>query len=165
MPDMMTQAYATGVPMGGDLDLIPNKASKPSFIVSALRDPATDATPLQQLQVIKGWIDSERKPHYKVHTVAGNADNGAGVDTTTGAQFGEGHDSLCAVFIDDEFDSGVPSYYYLRVVENPSPRWSLLDCLKYEEPNRPEVCEDSSRHVIQEMAWTSPIWYSPQAKN
>ncbi len=162
LADMTTEAYANGVPMGGDLEAPPDKNSKPSFIVSALRDPLANATPLQQLQIIKGWVNNEGISHFKIITAAGTPDNGAGVDTTNGTRFGEGHASLCAVFTDTEFDAGMPSYYYLRVVENPSPRWSLLDCLKHPEADRPEVCEDSSRHVIQEMAWTSPIWYSPR---
>ena len=165
LPGMSKEAYVNGVPMGSDLETPPDKESKPSFIVSALRDPDANATPLQQLQIIKGWVNSEGTPHFKIITAAGKPDNGAGVNTTNGIRFGEGHDSLCAVFTDKEFDPGVPSYYYLRVVENPSPRWSLLDCLKYQETDRPEVCEDSSRHVIQEMAWTSPIWYTPAPAN
>jgi hypothetical protein len=163
--DMVAQGYANGVPMGSDLSAMPAENSKPSFIVSALRDPVSDATPLQQLQVIKGWVNDEGKAHYKVITAAGSPDNGAGVDTETGARKGDGHDSLCAVITDEEFQADISAYYYLRVVENPSPRWSLLDCLKFENANRPEVCKDSSRHIIQEMAWTSPIWYSPAAEN
>ena len=96
-----------------------------------------------------------------VHSVAGNPDNGAGVNVADGSRHGEGNASLCAVFKDEEFEPTLPAYYYLRVVENPSPRWSLPDCLKYDKSERPAICEDSSRHIIQEMAWTSPIWYSP----
>jgi hypothetical protein len=115
--------------------------------------------------VIKGWVNDEGEAHYKVITAAGSPDNGAGVDAGTGARKGDGHDSLCAIITDEEFQADISAYYYLRVVENPSPRWSLLDCLKFENANRPEVCKDSSRHIIQEMAWTSPIWYSPAAEN
>ena len=161
MIDMVSDAYDRGVPMGSDLPARPDDAARPTFIVSALKDPAADAAPLQQLQVIKGWVTEAGIPHFKVHGVAGNRDNGAGVNVADGSRHGEGNASLCAVFKDEDFDPARPAYYYLRVVENPSPRWSLLDCLKYDTSERPEVCEDSSRHIIQEMAWTSPIWYSP----
>jgi hypothetical protein len=162
---MLSEAYASGVPMGADLYTMPGDASKPTFIVSALQDPAGEATPLQQLQLIKGWANKEGKAHFKIFTAAGSPDNGAGVDTLTGQRFGEGHESLCAVFTDEEFDAGLPAYYYLRVVENPSPRWSLLDCIKLDEADKPEVCTDTSSHIIQEMAWTSPIWYTPKVES
>ncbi|NKB36823.1 MAG: DUF3604 domain-containing protein [Gammaproteobacteria bacterium] len=162
--DMIADAYQRGVPMGADLTSAPSQQSKPTFLVSALRDSATDATPLQQLQIIKGWVSKEGESRYEVHTVAGDADNGAGVNLGDGSRFGNGHDALCTVFKDESFDPAVPSYYYLRVVENPSPRWSLLDCLKMNESKRPAICEDKSRQVIQEMAWTSPIWYTPVGK-
>ncbi len=161
-PDMVEHGYASGVPMGGDLPSAPSKGKSPAFILAAQSDAGDHATPLQQLQIIKGWIDAGGKQHYKVHTVAGSADNGAGVDTSTGQRYGDGHASLCAVFEDQEFDPEMPSYYYLRAVENPSPRWSLLDCLKLDEVDRPAVCQETSKHVIQEMAWSSPIWYTPQ---
>ena len=161
MIDMVSDAYDRGVPMGSDLPARPDDAARPTFIVSALKDPAADAAPLQQLQVIKGWVTEAGIPHFKVHGVAGNRDNGAGVNVADGSRHGEGNASLCAVFKDEDFDPARPAYYYLRVVENPSPRWSLPDCLKYDTSERPEVCADSSRHIIQEMAWTSPIWYSP----
>jgi hypothetical protein len=159
--NMVSRAYAEGVPMGADLPPIPVNDAKPSFIVSALRDPSESAAPLQKLQIIKGWVNAEGTQHYKVHDVAGDPDNNAGVDTSTGQRFGDGHDSLCAVFTDSDFDAAVPAYYYLRVVENPSPRWSLLDCLKLDIADRPQVCKDTSKHVINEMAWSSPVWYSP----
>ena len=148
--------------MGADLAGIPDAQSKPTFIVSAMKDSASDATPLQQLQVVKGWVSPQGEKHVEVHNVAGDPDNGAGVNTEDGSRFGEGHASLCTVFKDESFDPSVPSYYYLRVVENPSPRWSLLDCLKMDEADRPKVCADESLQVIREMAWTSPIWYTPE---
>ncbi len=159
--DMISMAYASGVPMGGDLPASADASSYPRFILSALADSATDATALQQLQLIKGWIAADGEKHYQVITVAGNADNGAGVNTETGEIFGDGHANLCAVYEDRDFDPALPAYYYLRAVENPSPRWSLLDCLKVNEADRPAVCADKDKHVIQEMAWSSPVWYAP----
>lgn len=159
--DMISLAYRDGVPMGADLPAPADSKMKPAFIVSAMADPADDATPLQQLQIIKGWVAADGSRHYEVLSVAGDPDNGAGVNTETGERFGDGHTNLCAVHVDETFDPALPAYYYLRAVENPSPRWSLLDCLSYEKADMPAVCEDNSKHVIQEMAWSSPIWYKP----
>jgi hypothetical protein len=163
--DMVAQGYSRGVPMGGDLSAPDNDSQRPTFIVGANRDPVESSTPLQKLQVIKGWIDSKDLQHTKVFTVAGEEDNDAGVDLETGERFGPGHNSLCAVFVDAEFDPSQSSYYYLRAVENPSPRWSLLDCLSLPESERPEVCSNTKKHIIQEMAWSSPIWYNPKTAN
>lgn len=161
LPGMVTLGYDEGVPMGGDLIAPTDNGAKPTFILAAKRDPAESATPLQQLQIIKGWIDAEGQHNYKVIAVAGTPDNSAGVDTETGQRYGEGHNSLCAVYRDSDFDPSLSAYYYLRAVENPSPRWSLLDCLKLEPSQRPEICSDPGRQVIREMAWSSPIWYRP----
>lgn len=160
--DLVDVGYAEGVPMGGDLTSPPSADAKPVFVANALRDPADNALPLEQLQLIKGWIDSDGQRRSKVITIAGGKNAEAGVDLATGRAYGEGHDSLCAVFTDDEFDPSVPSYYYTRAVENPTARWSVHDCLSLPEAERPAVCSDGSYpSVIQEMAWTSPVWYAP----
>lgn len=161
-PDMIEQAYARGVAMGSDMQERVSDAS-PVLIAYAEADSAPGATPLQQLQIIKGWIDNTGAAHYKVFAVAGTPDNKAGVDLATGKRFGAGHNRLCAVFKDPEFDPQQSAYYYLRALENPSPRWSFYDCLRIPENQRPEVCGETSRvpKVIQEMAWSSPIWYRP----
>ena len=140
----------------------PQAGANPVFVLAAQRDAGGLETPLQQIQIIKGWVDAEGQRRYEVHTVAGTPDNGARVDVSTGQRYGEGHDSLCGVFVDQDFDPDLPAYYYLRAVENPSPRWSLLDCLKLDESERPAVCGEPRRQVIQEMAWSSPIWYRPE---
>lgn len=154
-------AYSDGVPMGSDLAGDPG-AAVPVFFASARADTVGSA-PLQQLQIIKGWLDENNRKNYKVYPIAGTPDNKAGVDVTTGERFGEGHEELCAVFRDTDFDRQQPAFYYLRAVENPSPRWSLLDCLRIAEPERPAVCNEDSAipKVIKEMAWSSPIWYRP----
>ncbi|MGI9228278.1 MAG: DUF3604 domain-containing protein [Gammaproteobacteria bacterium] len=161
-PDMIEQGYAKGVPMGGDLPPLSASDGKPVFIAAAERDPVDTATSLQQLQIIKGWLDAAGQAHTQVYMAAGSQDNNAGVDVTTGQRFGSGYDSLCVVFEDTDFDPLQPAFYYLRVVENPSPRWSLLDCLNLPEAERPEVCSDPAKQIIQEMAWSSPIWYTPE---
>ena len=147
--------------MGGDFPEAPADTA-PTFLAFAARDSAPDATPLQQLQLIKGWIDADGKLYNDVIQVAGTPNNGAGVDTSTGERRGEGHDTLCSVYRDASFDPSQAAYYYLRVVENPTARWSLHDCLRIDEADRPAVCSDGSYpSTIQEMAWTSPIWYRP----
>lgn len=159
-PDMLQQAYDQGVPMGADLDKRVEDA-RPVFIAHARADAAEGSAPLQQLQIVKGWIADDGAAHYKLHTIAGSPDNDAGVDLATGERFGSGDRELCAVFEDPDFDPTQPSFYYLRVLENPSPRWSLHDCLRIPEDQRPPVCGEDSQvpKVIQEMAWSSPIWY------
>jgi hypothetical protein len=159
--DLAEVGYAGGVPMGGDLSAAPGADARPVFIASALRDPAPDATPLQQLQLVKGWVDVDGVMRSSVTTIAGGA-NEAAVNEMTGEPFGEGHDELCVVHRDETFDPALPTYYYLRVVENPTARWSVHDCLRISEEARPAVCTDGSYpSTIHEMAWTSPIWYQP----
>ncbi len=152
-PNMIATAYLQGVPIGADLP-VPAQEQAPKFLALARADPADFATPLQKLQIIKGWIDAEGRQHYRVFHVAGDEE-----PEGTAA----GHQRLCAVFEDPTFDLAEPSYYYLRAVENPSPRWSLVDCLSYAPDARPEICKDERiAGTIQEQAWTSPIWYSPE---
>jgi len=157
--DMVEAGYAGGVPMGGDLPEPPNADAKPVLVAAAMRDPSEMGAPLQQLQIVKGWIDADGTKHTKVITVAGGP-NDASVDTTTGARAGDGHESLCAVYRDEDFDANESTYYYVRAVENPSARWSVYDCQRLPENERPAVCTDGSYpQTVQEMAWTSPIWY------
>ena len=153
--------YAGGIPMGADL---PERASKraPRFIAMAERDAAS--APLLRLQVIKGWVDESDQAHYKVFDVAGDAESAGSMDLDTGEWNGPGHDSLCAVFEDPEFDPAQPSYYYMRAVEAPSLRWSWRQCLEIPPEQRPAECENSAPKVIQELAWTSPIWYLPEGE-
>ena len=158
---LIETAYETGVPMGGDLPTAPHSESKPVFILAASRDPAESAASLQQLQMIKGWIDDNGESHTRVTTVAGTPDNKAGFNPETDELFGEGHSMLCTVYTDPDFNPNHSAYYYLRAVENPTPRWSYYDCKTIPEPDRPEVCTDKSLWEIQEMAWSSPIWYTP----
>jgi hypothetical protein len=140
--DMITQAYAGGVPMGADL-IGSNKLSKPTFLAYAAKDP--DGQKLQELHLVKGWIDALGKMNTQVIPIA-NEEAGA--------------DSLCKVYTDDSFDSAQSAYYYLRAVEPETPRWHTYDCAALDEDKRPMVCTDQSYpQTIREMAWTSPIWY------
>lgn len=144
---LVSTGYAQGVPMGGDLSAAPTADSKPLFVASVLRDSADKATPLQKLQLVKGWVATDGKLHSKVIDIVGGNE-------------GVKHDSLCVVYQDAEFDPGLSTYYYLRAIEHPVPRWSVHDCNALEPDKRPAVCSDGSYpETVQEMAWTSPIWY------
>jgi hypothetical protein len=145
-----------GTPMGGDFGARPADA-KPRFLATAVQDP--QAAQLQKLQIIKGWVDSQGNSRYKVLDVAGQ-DNSAGeVDLETGRWSGTGSSSLCAVFEDAEFDPARPAYYYLRAVEVPTLRWSWAQCVALPVDERPAECENDAPKTVQELAWTSPIWY------
>ena len=146
---LVAEGYAGGVPMGGDLGVAPAEDAKPTFVAFAARDSAENAMPLQELQLIKGWVDGEGALRYDVRAIAGGAEAGA--------------DTLCAVIQDETFDAAEFAYYYLRAVEAPTPRWSAYDCQRIEEAARPAVCRDGSLpETTVEMAWTSPIWYRPE---
>ena len=158
-PDMLETAYARGVPIGADMPAR-SQGQKPQLLALAKADPAAFATPLQKLQIIKGWIDAEGEQHYRVFDVPGDPDELPSDDLPS-----DGHQSLCALFEDPTFNPTEPSYYYLRVVEQPSPRWSRVDCLSYDDEadvKKPEICDDPRiSGMLQEQAWTSPIWYHP----
>jgi len=163
-PEMIARAYEAGVPMGSDLPAA--NAAAPSFVVSALADagtPAYPGVPLQRLQIIKGWADGEGNHHQRVFEVAGAPDNGAAVDLNTCEPQGDGFAQLCAVWKDPEFDAKQSAVYYLRAVENPSCRYSTWQCLTIPDDEKPADCADPQMPpVIQERAWSSPIWYTPQ---
>ena len=167
-PDLVERGYAEGAAMGADLPPRPAAAAAPTFVVSALRDGGTAGHPgglLQRIQIVKGWVDAEDGFHQVVHDVAGGA-NGADVDPATCAPRGDGHESLCAVWIDPDFDAAQNAVYYARVLENPSCRWTALQCLAIDAAARPPACQDPKiPTTIQERLWTSPIWYEAGAGN
>jgi hypothetical protein len=126
---------------------------------------------LQRVQIIKGWVDATGQSHEKVFEVAGNPDNGAGVDTASCTPTGTGFDSLCAVWRDPEFDAKERAFYYARVLENPTCRWSTYLChaqgIDCSDPTGvpdgySECCNPEVAKTIQERAWSSPIWYRPE---
>jgi hypothetical protein len=170
-PDMVARGYAEGVPMGGDLPQQPDAPTAPSFIISAVQDSGTaeyPGSPLQRIQLIKGWYEAGEL-HEQVVTVAGG-DNGASVDINTCEQSGTGHQQLCTVWTDPSFNPDAQAFYYTRVLENPSCRWSQQICaaagVRCDDPATiPEgmgnCCAAEHQKVIQERAWTSPIWYTP----
>ncbi len=167
--DGIERAYATGVTMGGNLR--PNEKaeeeqpSNPSFLVMASAD--TESAPLQRLQMIKGWVDADGT-HEEVIDVAcaGGAapvanrcpDNGAKVDVSNCAineETGAGH--LSALWRDPAFDQDQRAFYYARVIENPTCRWSTWDANREGVAPRPDLPT-----TIQERAWSSPIQYLAQ---
>ena len=158
--DWVERGYAGGVPMGGALSEAPEGSSAPVFLLSALRDPDPHAVPLERLQIVKGWVDAENRLREAVYDVAGGRTR-ARVDTQTCETSGIGYEGLCKVWRDPNFDPKHHAVYYGRVVENPSCRWSTWQCNSLPRSERPELCDTLPR-TIQERAWTSPIWYSPQ---
>jgi len=185
--DFARAGYASGVPMGGMLEPPPRPGGGPRFAVWALRDPDPMAAPLQRIQIVKGWVDADGETHEAVTDVAGDTNSGARVDRGTLEPLGEGASQLCTVWKDPDFDPEAPAFYYARVLENPTPRWSTLQCrelgvdvfadqktcrsqlrerLGFLAPWTNLCCPDAEGNpsvepVIQERAWTSPIWYSP----
>ncbi len=164
--DWVARGYRHGVPMGGELR--PGRSrqgASPRFAAAAFRDPGTEAHPgglLQRLQIVKVWLGADGLFHQAVQDVAGNPENGAAVDLATCEQRGAGADTLCAVWEDPDFAPAMPSIYYARVIETPSCRWSTLQCLAFPSGRRPDGCDDPRvPRLIQERAWTSPIWYRP----
>jgi hypothetical protein len=172
-PDRIALAYAQGVPMGGDLPTAPG-GSAPTFLVAAGQDAGTSDSPgmpLQRIQVIKSWLDGDGQRREQVIDVAGDVDNRASVNPATCETTGSGFAELCAVWTDEDFDPEQSAYYYSRVVENPSCRWSQRICVAAgvdcDNPGTigkgyEGCCAAEHRPVIQERAWTSPIWYTPQ---
>ncbi len=171
--DFVPQGYEKGVPMGGDLSAAPAADAAPRLAVWAMQDPGTataPGTPLQRIQIVKGWLE-EGELKEKVIDVAGGP-NDADVDLATCQRKGEGARTLCSVWTDPDFDAGEHAYYYSRVLENPTCRWSQYVCnaakVDCSEPSSiPEdlarCCSEEHRPKIQERAWTSPIWFSPSA--
>jgi hypothetical protein len=169
-PDLVDVGDEQGVPMGGILPAPPEGSGAPRFVVHAAQDPGTTASPgraLQAIQIIKGWVDDEGQ-HVEVIDVASEA-LGA-VDETTcavpepGTPGAAGSATLCATWDDPSYDPNAGAFYYVRVLEQPTCRWSWRDCLALPEADRPAVCSDpNTARTIQERAWTSPIWVGVEA--
>jgi hypothetical protein len=159
--DLLEQAYAGGVPMGGNLAR--TEAAAPSLLAWAVQDPLS--APLQRLQIIKVWAEdgAAREAVYDVACSDGSApnpdthrcdDNGASVDTATCATDpGTGTGELKALWQDPTYDPDQVSAYYVRVLENPTCRWSTWDAVRAGTPPNPKL-----PMTLQERAWSSPIW-------
>jgi len=158
-PDMVTKAYAGGVPMGGKINA---GESSPDFIAWAMMDPA--GTPLQRLQIIKVTQNGER-----IYDVAcANlqpvnpetfrcSDNGARVDLSTcAANDSTGAAELKAAWQDPDYKEDEGAAYYIRALENPKCRWSTWDAVRNGTPPNPTM-----KATLQDRAWGSPIWVTP----
>jgi hypothetical protein len=218
--DFVKVGYDRGVPMGGDLKPRPaGAAGSPRFAVMAMKDPGSEGrttggfpqvcavhhagAKLQRIEIIKGWVDAQGNAHEQVVTVAGGKEPGAGVDPVTCDPVGPGYNSLCQVWEDPSFDPSQSAFYYARVLENPTCRWSTYVCKqvglnpfdkeqcksqleKYSDKEPPPTpfstgapydtfgvcCNMVPGPVVkpaeiplvaQQRAWTSPVWYRPQA--
>ena len=164
---LVSEAYSKGVTMGADL--LNNDDQIPEFIVWALRD--MNSAPLQRIQIIKGWIDmNSGRPKEKVFDVACSdglepdpitnrcPDNGARVNINDcSITSNVGSSELKTVWKDPEFKVDDKAFYYVRVLENPTCRWSTWDAIKSGFKPREDLHE-----TIQERAWSSPIWYIPK---
>jgi hypothetical protein len=199
--DFVLVGYADGVPMGGDLP--PRTGRAPRFIAAAWKDDFI-RTNLQQLQVVKGWVERDPKTeeletYERVYSIAGDPGHPLNAQqavdpATCKPKEGLGYKQLCQVWEDPDFDPGVRAFYYLRVLEEPVCRYSTLWCRSIDVALDPldvdmcqatltrlqngsaddqlkaaqgaQCCSDQTsvpfiQPVIQERAWTSPIWYTP----
>ena len=166
--DPINYAYSNGITMGSDLFQSENKI--PQFMVWALRD--LKRAPLDRVQIIKGWTELSGKPHEKIYDVA--CADGRRPDSKTklckdsrakvnlnNCRISKnlGADELKAVWQDPDFDPNLKAFYYVRVLENPTCRWSSWDAIKSGEIPRADLPA-----TIQERAWSSPIWYIPDSE-
>jgi hypothetical protein len=157
-PDLVEKGYAQGVPMGGVL--VAGQGAAPRFVATALRDPAADGMPLQRVQIVKGWVDADDTSHTAVFDIAGG-DNGASVELPSCTPVGRGADTLCGTWTDPDFDPAVPAWYYVRVLENPTCRFSTRDCDAVGDPKPAACIGENLPDTIQERAWSSPVWWTP----
>ena len=176
--DLASVGYGKGVSMGGDLTRPPANpsawrklfgargAGAPSFLVHAAKDPK--GANLDRVQIVKGYLDSDGQSHERVYDVVWSGDRepdasgrvpavGNTVDLETGAYTNDiGAAELATVWTDPDFDASQRAFYYVRVLEIPTPRHSLLDAIALQaEPS------DAQPPTLQERAYTSPIWYTP----
>ncbi|WP_170756094.1 DUF3604 domain-containing protein [Ruegeria lacuscaerulensis] len=164
-PDFARTGYARGVPMGGDLTDAPS-GSSPTLMIRALRDP--DGANLDRIQIVKGWLNDDGTTSEKIFDVAcgdravvdhacdgdvGNTVNVADASYTNTI----GEPLLTGYWIDPEFDPEKRAFYYVRVIEIPTPRWTAYDA-KFFNVQMPE----GTRMQLRDRAYTSPIWYTPK---
>jgi hypothetical protein len=164
--DFATLGYQKGVPMGGDLTRGANTHA-PTFMVAASRDP--DGANLDRVQIVKGWLDAQGNTQEKVFDVAWSA--GRTIDAKTGklASVGStvdvanttysnsiGAAELATVWTDPEFNASQNAFYYARVLQIPTPRWTAYDAKYFGATIDPRAAM-----VTQDRAYSSPIWYTP----
>jgi hypothetical protein len=162
--DLALVGYTKGVPMGSDL---PAGDGPPSFLVYALRDPI--GANLDRVQIVKGWVNADGTSGEQVYDVAWSDDREPGADGKLSA-VGDtvdlsisswtntiGASELGTVWTDPDFDPARKAFYYARVIEIPTPRWTAYDAVKFDLD-----LPDDIPLKTQERAYSSPIWYTPQ---
>ncbi len=154
--------------MGSNLRVMPKGVKAPKFIVYALRDPI--GANLDRIQVVKGWLDVKGVTHAKVYDVAWSGDRKPGkngklpaVGNTVDVAHANwtntiGASELGTVWTDPSFDPKQKAFYYARVLEIPTPRWTTYDAFRF-DIDPPKGAPTST----QERAYTSPIWYAPKS--
>ena len=159
--------YSKGVPMGSDLRDAPT-GKAPTFLVAAMKDPYSGN--LDRIQIVKGWLDAKGQTHEQVYDVVwGDADRrqpgrdgklppvGNTVDVANATWTNTiGDAELITVWKDPDFDPNLRAFYYARVIEIPTPRWTAYDAKRFGI----EMTDDVPM-TTQERAYTSPIWYTP----
>ena len=157
--------YSKGVPMGGDLRKGPADKS-PSFLVAALKDPYSGN--LDRIQIVKGWLNADGNTEERVYDVVWSGDRQPGtngmlppvgntVDVEKAIWSNSiGSPELITVWSDPDFDASQSAFYYARVIEIPTPRWTAYEALRFGVEMTPNV-----PMTTQERAYTSPIWYTP----
>ncbi len=165
-PHLALAGYEGGVPMGSDLPPRPEGAAASTFLVSALKNP--EGANLDRIQIVKGWRDADGQLHERVYDAALGGDRSVGAEGEA-PQVGNtvdianatytnsiGAAQLATVWTDPDFDVAEPAFYYARVIEIPTPRWTA-----YEVERFGFSVPEGTAMTLQERAYTSPIWYTP----
>jgi hypothetical protein len=167
-PDLAALGYLQGVPMGGTLPR-PTTKQAPAFLVAALRDP--EGANLDRIQIVKGWLDADGEAKEKVFDVAWSGDRrlnrkgklppvGSTVNLETASLTNSiGSAELATVWRDPDFDPAREAFYYVRVLEIPTPRWTAYDAARLGA-----TMPEGTVMTVQERAYSSPIWYYPERR-
>ncbi len=167
-PDMAQRGYRGGVPMGSQLEQQPASSAAPGFLVWAAKDPQSGN--LDRAQIIKGWVDADGEQHEKIYNVAWSDERkldqqgklaaiGSSVNIAKASYDNSiGSPQLAAYWQDPAFDPKLNAFYYVRVLEIPTPRWTTYDAAVLGES-----VPDGIPATLQERAFSSPIWYQPEA--
>jgi Protein of unknown function (DUF3604) len=163
--DLVAAGYAKGVPMGGDLTAA-DTGKSPAFLVAAMKDP--EGGNIDRIQIIKGWLDAKGALQEKVYDVVWSGDRKPGADgklppvgntvDVANATWTDsiGSPELMQMWQDPDFDPALRAFYYVRVLEIPTPRWTAYDAKRFNVKMDKKV-----PMTTQERAYTSPIWYTP----
>jgi hypothetical protein len=166
MGDIAAVGYAKGVPMGGDLPA-GSRSNAPTFLIAAVKDPM--GANLDRVQVIKGWVDAAGKTQERIYDVSVSDGRSIGADGRSRDKVGNtvnvaeasytnsiGDTQFVTTWQDPDFDPSLRAFYYVRVIEIPTPRWTAFDQKAFKVEMDPKV-----PMITQERAYTSPIWYTP----